>query len=311
MRFSFEVLTAATFFLARSCAHVEDYIIQDSTGTIANFYEQNAALDCLFGETRPACILSAILTGSGTFIPVAKFRGMVHYDGVFVMAQAVGFNTELAYWIAAFAQSADFLQFEAVDSCGRNLPIEYWTPPLRGFLRTSIVTGGTVRHLGIPYGLTKPSPDYTALNPDLDNFEYEGTLSSFRLWARGESNISCHGGFREPVGGNYFVGNTCLTLDSTLYADGVSRAVTGPIPLGGGNMTFGVQIIQYDCLDDPTCQGDDNGDFTIIDPVYATEFGKYLESRPEAKLEDGSTVPEVIARMGVYMHMVRTKRTSG
>jgi len=148
---------------------------------------------------------------------VSNFRGVVHYDGVLLIAQAFSFSGELAYWLAAFSQGVDFVQFKALDSCGALLPNRYWTPPLRGYLRTSDVTGGTVMHLGVPYGLEKPNPLYSGLHPDLTNFNYEGTLSTFRLWARGETSLACTGGFRVPTAdNNVFLGDACLDLETPL-----------------------------------------------------------------------------------------------
>jgi hypothetical protein len=54
---------------------------------------------------------------------------------------ASGRAGEMAYWISAFAQAVDFVQFMPVDSCGEVLERRLWTPPMRGFLRTSTYTG--------------------------------------------------------------------------------------------------------------------------------------------------------------------------
>ena len=291
-------------------AHVEDYLIQSGTGTIANFYERTTVLVCTYNTTRPLCRTTAAVDSLATFTDVSNYRGAVHYDGVFIMAQAVGFTSEMAYWLAAFAQAVDFIQFKGLDQCGIPLPNMYWTPPLRGYVRTSVVTGGTATHLGVPFGLTKPYEDYTGLNPDLTNFEYEGTLSTFRLWARGETDLACIAGFREPsADGNYFLGDTCLITSKTLDSSNVSPLVSGPIPLAGGPMQFGEQIIHYDC--DPNCT---DTNFQITNPVMASDFEAYLAQnamgpRGTNKLQDGNPVPLLIAKMGIYMHLL-ADRTS-
>jgi hypothetical protein len=43
---------------------------------------------------------------------------------------------------------------------------KWWTPPLRGFLRTAVEFGGTNRHLGVPFvGFAKSAPPlYKALD---------------------------------------------------------------------------------------------------------------------------------------------------
>jgi len=59
----------------------------------------------------------------------------------------------MSYWIAAFSQSADYLQYLHFDKCGNVMGDGKNTPPLRGLMRTSPLTGASWSHLGVPYDL--------------------------------------------------------------------------------------------------------------------------------------------------------------
>ena len=67
-------------------------------------------------------------------------------------------------------------------------------------MRTSADTGGSVRHLGIPYGLKKSD----GLSPNLTDFVAEGTLATYRAWARGETDTICTDGLAEEANGTFF-----------------------------------------------------------------------------------------------------------
>jgi len=74
-------------------------------------------------------------------------------------------------------------------------------------------TGGTIRHLEIPFG---EKENYSALEPDLNNFEYEGTLSSMKRWAFVETDILCHSRITVPdKDGNIFKGDECPKTGNT------------------------------------------------------------------------------------------------
>ena len=51
-----------------------------------------------------------------TFAYSSPCRGAVHFDAVYAVAAALGMGPELTYWLAAYSQGIDFIQFAAVDS---------------------------------------------------------------------------------------------------------------------------------------------------------------------------------------------------
>lgn len=139
---------------------------------------------------------------------------------------------------------------------------------MRGFLRTSRSTGGSIRHLGIPFGRKGNS---SALEPNFNNFEYEGTLSNMKRWAFGETDILCHGGITVPdKDGNIFKGDECPKKGRIIPLS-VSSFVSGGIPLiGDGGVDLGEQIMHYECEGDSTCKN--VTDIIMKNVVYTSEM---------------------------------------
>lgn len=289
------VLVVAALILFAAYSHVEEYCINEQ-GEIKPFYGKANSRGCAYKSWDPRCVKEVTEVSTQTFAYDSRCRGMVHYDSVFYLAQAAGFSGELAYFIAAYSQGVDFVQFVGIDSCGDRLPERFWTVPLRGFLRTSVMTGGTVHHLGVPFG--DAPKDYSALKPDLSNYEYEGSLSTFRDWVFGDTDLICTAGYREPVEGNYFTGDKCLS-PKVKIKNRSSKAVQGPIPLMKEGTRFGPGIAHYDCKDDIECSGDN---LVLENVVMAKDMESYLASSSHGRVANGSPVPVELARLGIFMH---------
>jgi len=111
-------------------SHLEDYCIKNTTGA-TNFF-QKAALDkCKYESYRLKCVTDVLEVAAHTFAYSSPCRGAIHFDSVYIVAAALGMNPELSYWLAAFSQGIDFVQFAAVDSCGRPMSPSLWTFPMR------------------------------------------------------------------------------------------------------------------------------------------------------------------------------------
>ena len=234
-----------------------------------------------------------------TFAYSSPCRGAVHFDAVYAVAAALGMVPELAYWLAAYSQGIDFIQFAAVDSCGQPMPSSMWTPPLRGLMRTSAPTGGSARHLGLAYG----SSSTNGLKPNLTDYSAEGQLAGYRAWALGETELLCTNGITVPNGdGIPFGGDQCAY--STQYEiPTASFAVQGPIPADYVPYPLGEQVINYDCLDNPGCNNS-AGPLIPTNQTYAHELEEYLQQSEFGRLKDGSAAPTAIAKMGTYMPML-------
>ena len=107
----------------------------------------------------------------------------------------------------------------------------------------------------------------------------------------------------DPRTGSPFTGPRCPTGNQFTIDN--SDLVQGPIPLTGPGLALGEQVIQFECS--PNCTADN---YTVIPSsvVYARQMAVYLEEQARtggyAKMPDGKPVPELVARMGVYLHWV-------
>ncbi len=142
-------------------------------------------------------------------------RSMIHVDSTFFIAQAVGLRWDIAYWIAAYDQVPDVMQYIPFGSDGRKLTeIPRWhTIRLNGWYRLALDLGGTLYHYPAPYlphGTTRLPPNIQAAHPNLNDSVHEGTVVHFRRWAL-EGTRVCTGGFttRAPDG-SYFTGASCF-----------------------------------------------------------------------------------------------------
>ena len=101
---------------------VEDYCVYNTTAKptpgIVNFYDAAEQDKCAYGSYLPKCIKDVVKVSANTFGDTSVCRGTVHFDSVYIMASAVGILPEYAYFLAAFSQAIDFVQYAAIDSCG-------------------------------------------------------------------------------------------------------------------------------------------------------------------------------------------------
>ena len=117
-----------------------DCVYEADSAGLENFYDAAEVHGCNYKSYRPECVKDVANVTATTFQDFSPCRGVIHFDAVFIVASALGVLSEYAYWLAAYSQAVDFVQFEAVDSCGKKLAPAFWTPPLRGLMRTSAPT---------------------------------------------------------------------------------------------------------------------------------------------------------------------------
>lgn len=344
-------------------AHVEDLCFAPFNSSAArngiyNFYYEASELNCTYNDPRPKCT-AAILSDSGTtFGDQSICRGAVHFDAVYFTAVGLGFKRDIAWNLAAFSQAIDFAQFAAYDSCGVSMPIRFWTPPMRGFLRTQTSYGGTNRHLGTPFvGFWKKAPvvnengfskniltqnrkQYNggskngckAMNFRRSDYYYKKMCAALRLnvkkkkapnlyegsllihganWAYNRTNLLCMGGFSVPNRTNpndIFTGEACPNPnDPPQVMVNANKVLQGPIPLSGGAMEMGMQVIHFDC--DPNCTAENYNKTNIITSNF---FGAYLKQQAlkngyAVLLDPPGPVPEVVARFGIYLHWLHDR----
>ena len=162
------------------------------------------------------------------------------------------------------------------------------------------------KNLGYKYPWAKYVKNCPALRIDTDDPFYEGALSSAKRWALNQTNLLCNGGYTtiDPVSGSVFTGSSCPAAGTQSSVD-VNAVQQGPIPLSGGDMQLGEQVINYECS--PNCTVSPEA-IVPSSVVLASQLRQYLEQQAAkfgyAKLSDGSVVPEVVVRMGFYLHWV-------
>src|SRR5687768_5992427 len=85
------------------------------------------------------------------FATIKPGRSMVHADSTYFIAQALGFRSDVAYWIAAYNEVTDYGQYLPLDQCGvqastSNSGAPYISASFNGFKRTSTTTDGPLDH---------------------------------------------------------------------------------------------------------------------------------------------------------------------
>ncbi|KAI9031397.1 hypothetical protein DFJ74DRAFT_432194 [Hyaloraphidium curvatum] len=79
--------------------------------------------------------------------------------------------------------------------------------------------------------------------------------------------------------------------------------IKGPIPMPPANTTLGEQIINYDCIGDPSCAEPTPASMTNITRV--SQLASYTASLPYARNNvTGQPIPEAWMRMGIYLHQL-------
>lgn len=150
------LVTVLALVMTSGEAHIEDICVAppgtDPQSGIYNFYTVASRLGCDYLDERLRCIAATMVAQSQSgFAETSVCRGIIHFNAIYFIAVALGFKQDIAHSFSAFSQAIDFVQYRAVDSCGRNMSNGYWTPPMRGLLRTEVSFGGTNRHLGVPW----------------------------------------------------------------------------------------------------------------------------------------------------------------
>jgi len=247
------------------------------------------------------------------FAVIPPGRSTIHADSTYFIAQALGYRADVAYWITAYNEVEDYVQYAPIDQCGgqatsTNSGSSYITAAFNGFQRTNAATGGPLYHYVVnfspngdgtdvhgaggvqsAYPFHYPTPGYPARIDDV----YQGTLYDQRQWAMqpdGGPGLLCTAGFTVPNGTSNFSGTTCLA--------GV--AISGMVPTVEGlaagakiNVASGPKVL-------------DNSHGTVL---YG-ELASYLDDKTKTTgtlwLDPAAPpVPVQVARIGLYLHTMQ------
>jgi hypothetical protein len=257
------------------------------------------------GSANRACLLQLI-----DFATVKPGRSMVHADSTYFLAQALGFRADVAYWLTAYDEVADYGQYAPIDQCGvqaaaKNSGGSYITAAFNGFVRTNTKTDGPLDHYvasfspngagtdvhgagGVQslYPFHYPAPGYPARIDDT----YQKTLANLRQWAMlptPEPGLLCTAGLTSPDGAQ------CLTgVNITGTVPVITRSDRG-IPL---KIPAGRKVLDYN---NSTGQS-----------VYYDQLAAYLGNKQKTagtlwKDPARPPVPVQLARMGLYLHVLQ------
>jgi len=155
------------------------------------------------------------------FATVMPGRSMIHADSTYFIALALGYRSDVAYWIAAYNEVTDYAQYVPIDQCGvqaanhnaikgqktlqtaPNTGRDYITASFNGFQRTNTATDGPLDHYTVPfspngegtdvhgaagvqalYPLYYPRPGYPVHIDDV----FQKTLANLRQWGMMKSS---------------------------------------------------------------------------------------------------------------------------
>jgi hypothetical protein len=233
---------------------------------------------------------------------------MIHMDSTYFIAQALGYRSDVAYWIAAYNEVADYGLYAPIDQCGvqassQNSGKNYMAAAFDGFKRTNTSTDGPLDHYVLSfspngqgtdvhgaggvsalYPLHYPQPGYPVNIDDV----YQKTLANLRQWAMLPTT--------DP-------GLLCTVGLTT--SDG-KDCVTGTI---NGNVPFFVHLNRPSIAKINVAAGKkvlDNSNGV----VYYDQLGAWLAdpARTTGTLweqQNPVPVPVQVARIGLYLHVLQ------
>ena len=274
---AFAVCAASAVAPNRAFAFAEDICFQTG-GKPTNCLPVPS--ECLpIGTTSVACrVAAARLVADGS--RAAGVRSSVHADATQLLAQAVGFSAEDAYWIAAYNEVTDYGTFEATDETGAPYGGgTFKTASLDGFVRTNTTSGGLLFHFGAPYsgGASTPPLGIDGLHPDAADGQTEILLAHLRAWAMGatgDARVLCTAGLTTMSGsGDFATGTSCF-----VRPDGSAVPVTGVLS------SFGSTSIHFNLE-------------TGAQPIAGSSTAVQLDA-----LVGGGASRSSDARIGIYLH---------
>jgi hypothetical protein len=299
--------------LAPQAAHAyfEDLCISARTNKIVACVESMASCKKQPSEGK-ACPVQLVQAVKQIAAPVPA-RSMVHTDATYFLAQALGYRADVAYWIVAYNEVADYTRYAPIDQCGvqattSNSGRSYITATFNGFQRTNNTTDGPLYHYVLPfspngtgtdvhgasgvqavYPFHFPNPGYPAVIDDV----YEGSLYNLRQWAMqtgDEPGLLCAAGLTTANGASNFSGPACRT----------GIAVQGTVPM----ITKAAAGVQVTFNSGPKILDNSNGD------VSYEQLGPWLKdkSRTTGVLWQDPSAPPVpvqLARIGLYIHSMQ------
>lgn len=258
------------------------------------------------------------------FATLPPGRSLIHADSTYFIALALGYRSDVAYWIAAYNEVADYAQYVPIDQCGRqaanvnsiqggttlektpNSGRDYITAYFNGFQRTNTQTDGPLDHYVVNfspngqgtdvhgaggvqslYPFHYPKPGYPVRIDDT----YQKTLANLRQWAlirSADPGLLCTVGLLNAEGTDCLTGATITGGVPMLMTTNPNAAVPISVPAGKKvlDITSSGAVTYYDQL----------GAWLADEKKTTGKLWKSPKPGP---------VPVQIARIGLYLHVLQ------
>ena len=235
------------------------------------------------GSVSGTCLTAAVAVYA-TVPGYAHARSALHADVSYLLAQAVGFAAEDAYWIAAYDQAVDLGRYEPVDRTGAAVGGgQLATAVIDGFERNNLADGGVYYHFIAPRApRTGPPQPVDGLHPDVSDAQIEGFLAHLRAWAMegaGTGRPICTDGLSSDTGLDYALGPSCF-----------QRVGGQPAQIDGTISVFATQSVSFQSF---------TGTQVVVSdqqpggPVHGSDFDNVVGGDPARSAN---------ARLGIYLH---------
>lgn len=225
----------------------------------------------------PACRIAALAAITAASLRPGSGRSLVHSDSTYIMARAVGFSADDAYWIAAYDEATDLGTFTPKGIDGKPVAnsAALTTSDIGGLVRTNFGTGGLLFHF-VATMKDQPNQNPDGLHPDPTDARHEVMLTHLRRWAMaapGSAVPLCTGGFTTPsAAGDIATGDACFGGPNPVPIRGV-LSVEAPTAVPFATST-GLQVISG--------------------KVHSDQFDSWV----------GGAQRSADARAGIYLHVL-------
>lgn len=301
---------AALLYAGPAAAFSEDLCARSSADrSVTWITDCMQSATCAPGSSNTGACYVNVMWDAGQATARGNGRSMLHMDSTYILAQAVGFRWDIAYWLAAYDEVTDLGEYVPFDRCGARLTDEtLWAEPINGFQRTDASHGGFGYHFVTAFSQTGNGRDLagvTGLYPDVSDTLHEGMLSHLRRWAyEGAPGAStapmCTNGFtaRAPSSAAPYMNRACY---DPLPGTG-SQLIRGEVPLftpGGTRAPFAAYNGDQYLM---TSASGATLYFDALDAVLQGGSGTL-----QAGADAGQPVPSVLARAGIYLHVLQDR----
>ena len=289
---------------ASALAYSEDLCVKTDPMGRPYLADCLSSVSCAPGSSTTAACRANVVLDAGAATSAGTGRSMIHMDSTYLIAQAVGFRWDIAYWIAAYDEVTDLGEYSPFDQCGTVLSNPtLQAAKINGFQRTDASHGGFGYHFVTAFSATGSGSDLggvTGLHPNLSDNLHEGMLTQLRRWAQDSAGQPmCTNGFtsRAPLSGAPYNNLSCY---DPLPGSG-SKLIVGEVPLftpGGARLLFSAYNGDQYLMS--TSSGDAYA--SALPAILASSSGR-LQTGPDA----GQTVPAVLAKLGFYLHILQDR----